>query len=69
MMTEWPEEDKTLPISFEQFVNGFHVLCDTVDDVAAYKIYLENNTFRHTYGNYKSHEEWFTAEIRKYLTK
>lgn len=69
MMQEWKESDKTKPVSFENFVQGFHTDCTTEDEVAAYKIYLENNSYRHTYGKHANWEAWYKAEIHRYLTK
>lgn len=68
-MKEWDEKDKTTPVPFVNFVQGFHTDCTTEDEVAAYKIYLENNSYRHTYGKHGNWEDWFTAEIYTYLNK
>lgn len=69
MIPEWDEADKTAPVPFEQFVNGYHVQCDLQDDVAAYRIYLENNAYRLTFGQHDNWEDFAAAEIYRYLTK
>lgn len=68
-MKELAQEDKTLPISFEKFIAAYHTNSNTEDSAAGYYIYLKENEFMHTYGEYANRHEWMQAEVTAYLTK